>query len=184
MAGSRGDERDYQRGETITAQARPRVLLIGVDDSTLVERLRQKLPTVRAQASATGVDLHEWDCVVTNRRFTELEKAPLSPGTGYGGRSEPVEVWTWQQFFPPHVSIVYAPTKRPGHKPFEVLDFEPSDGEDDALPPCVLVQDKVDGDYVSYVEGLPPAGPAPGRAAALLPTGLLGALPWLRGSGR
>lgn len=158
MGGPEGAERQYRRGETITEQPRPRVLLLNVDDSTLAPRLRDKIPTLAEVETLRGIDLHEWDCIVTNEDYTSLEANPAPPRHGYGySQHDDEKTWTWKQHFPSHISVMYAPTSRYGLRALDILDFQPRQGEDeDELPLLVLVRDSIDGKHISYVEGLPP----------------------------
>lgn len=157
MGAPQGDEREYHRGETITEQPRPRVLLLNVDDPALATRLRDKIPTLAVVKHLAGIDLHEWDCIVTNLDYTSLTVREIPTRHGYGySRDDGEKSYTWKQHFPDHISVIYAPTSQYGRRAFGILDFQPRAGEDEYGPPFVLARDLVDGRHISYVEGLPP----------------------------
>jgi hypothetical protein len=148
---------EYREGEIITAQPRPRVLLLKVDDQTLVSRLEGKVPTLASVRHLIGIDLHEWDCVVTNETYTSLAKSKSRPNPRGYSRDGDEQTFTWSQDFPDHISVVYAPPADRGIPASRLLDFDPPSGKDeDDLPPYVVVRDRIDGGHVSYVEGLPP----------------------------
>ena len=123
----------------------------------LVDRLGEKIPTMLALDSLWGIDLHEWDCVITNRDYTSIDSTEIAQAYGYG-HGDGARLWTWKQSLPGHISVIYAPTARTGTNAFDLIDFQPPEGTDkDDLPAFVLVSDKIDGRHISYVEGLPPA---------------------------
>lgn len=135
------------------------MLLLNVEDATLLARLNEKITTVAAVDSLWGIDLHEWDCIVTNQDYTTVDDKVIAAHSRYGyGREDDAErTWTWKQDFPDHISVIYAPAFHRGMATFELLDCQPRTGEDeDDLPLVVLVRDSVDGKHISYVEGLPP----------------------------
>lgn len=149
---------EYRRGKTITEQSRPRVLLVGIDDGTLEERLRHKIPTLLAVESLwgllDGIDLHEWDCVVTHGDYTSIHETHMGHADRYG--SDAPSTWTWTQHLPSHLSLIYAPSATKGTRSFDMLDFRPAEGKDsDDLPRAAVVRDGVYGRHITTVEGLP-----------------------------
>ena len=138
-----------------TEQPKPRVLVVGIDDDDFVERLSERVPTVRVPRYLSDVDLHEWDCVITRSPWTSSEFTPASEAS-YGQDAIP-ENWTWTQHLPPHVSVLYA--VRPSEyrrRDIDLIDFWPSSGEGVEPPGVVVVtQYEVQGQHVAMAEGLP-----------------------------
>jgi hypothetical protein len=155
--GAPQEEDEYRPGQTITEQPRPRVLLLRVDDKTLAARLADKIPTLAAVDHLAGVDLHEWDCIVTNHEYTSLKVNQPPRRSGYSfHEDEDAKTFTWGQHLPDHISVVFAPTSERGIRRANILDFQPRTGkEQPSLPLVVIIRDNMDGQHVSYVEGLP-----------------------------
>lgn len=145
----------YEPGETFTERPRPRVLVVGVNDPEFIAALRERVSTVGVPDYTGQVDLEEWDCVITRSGYATYEQQEAVDA--YYDQPPQPETYTWEQVYPPHISIVYAvrPSdyRRADIKP---LDFWPPEGSGAEIAGIALVEETgVQGQHVTFVKGLP-----------------------------
>lgn len=145
----------YEPGETFTERPSPRVLVVGVNDPVFIEALRERVATVGVPDYIGHVDLEEWDCVITRSGYASYEHQDAVDG--YYDQPPQPETYSWEQVYPPHISIVYAvrPLNYQGSG-IEPLDFWPPEGSGPDIAGIAVVEETgVQGQHVTFVKGLP-----------------------------
>jgi hypothetical protein len=130
-------------------------VLVLIDDPALIAGLRERVPTVGVPGHVGYVDLEEWDCVVTRSPYASYEHQEAYEG-GYGEPATP-EKYTWDQAYPPHISVFYA-VRPTDHRRNDIvpLDFWPPEGSGADIAGVAVVEETgVQGQHVTFVKGLP-----------------------------
>jgi hypothetical protein len=150
-----GERPTYRPTQTINARSKPRLLVVGDFPDSLVVQLQETLPTVDRVAHASHVDLAEYDCVLSDRPYKQIERVPPTAGTQfYSSREKPPEIYQWSQNLPGHLSVIYAVPTSAARLTF--IDFWPPEGEGEELPlQAIRATYHIVGRHLTHVEGLP-----------------------------
>ncbi|MGI5503146.1 hypothetical protein [Lentzea sp. CA-135723] len=129
---------------------RPRVLVYGVEDEALMATLSANVESSFELNHSSSVSFDEWDCVITGRSYTSYEESDEAQDR----YSDPEVKYTWEQNYPPHISIIHFAPVEWSSRSF--LDFIPPKGDSYEAPRSVVAAERgISGRHLSYVEGLP-----------------------------